>query len=219
MKKIIQNTKKVIEALRTKNGDDFVYPEIEERIIFDPDAEVLISKEILNDFLTRNFPFSTKINLDEKRQVDISVSSAVLQFEQGNVVQLQITNAGIRSEKMNFNIGLQSNIVILQLNIGIIKEDNDFRLVISGGFSTFDVKFMPKWLEKRIVDYLRTKLFSPLLDRSITEFIGISKELNTEYGAIKLNLQPEDAAIKIDKNGVRLQVKYLKASKTHLLGH
>ncbi|MCP4756705.1 MAG: hypothetical protein GY866_38065 [Proteobacteria bacterium] len=209
MKKIIRNTKNIIDSIKSgeTNGSALPLPMGTEDIE-EPDAEVLISKNIINEFLNQNFPFATSIKLDDTKQIAISVTAADIQTEDGNIIQLQITDASIQFEKLKFPIGLKSNAVKIKLNFGIRKTMDRFNLVISGDFSSLDVRFLPKWMERRIVDFLNTKFFSPLVDLDITPFLTIDTTVENEYGTVKFKKDLKDIAIQINNTGIRLKVKY-----------
>ena len=212
MKKILDNTRKVIKGLKTGNTTiPYKLHGIETANVETPDAEILLSIKLINDLLKQNFPFSTTIRFDEKKQVDISVTDVNIKTEKGNAIQLRISDAGIQFEKMKFKIGLQSNNVVLTLNFRVIKDEERFRLIAQGFFSSFKVNYLPKWLEKRIIDYLGAKILSPILDQDITDLLTFKKEFYTEYGPIHLNLIPENVSLTIDEKGIHLKAEFQKA--------
>lgn len=210
MKDIIGKSRKIIRSISEKNEDYTLLPEIIKEPIEEPDAEVILSPAILNDLLQRNFPFSTVLPLDESQTVEISISAAEIRFTDGNRIELIVTDAGIKYGGRLFRIGVHSNRVELALTVGVMKSGDRFRLLIFGEFSCFDIKYLPSWLENRLVDLLRRHFLSPALNRDITDLLTMEKEIELGRKAVRIDLKPQEIVAAIDRKGIRLQAAFRK---------
>lgn len=213
MKDIIGKSRKIIRSISEKREDYTLLPEIIKKPIEEPDAEVIISPAILNDLLQRNFPFSTAVPLDENQNIDISISAAEISFTEGNRIELAVTDAGIKYGRRFFRIGVHSNRVELTLTAGVMKSQDRFRLLIFGEFSCFDIRYLPSWLENRLVDLLRRHFLSPVLDRDITDLLTMEKEIDLGRKAVRIVLKPEEIVAAIDRKGIRLQAAFRKMAR------
>lgn len=176
--------------------------------IEDPDLAVLISKNIVNDFLKQNLPYKTQIPINESQKINISVEETRIQTDKNNILLLEVTDAAVKYERQMFQVGLKSNRIRLVLNPSINIENDRLFLVINGDFLELDVKFIPKWVEIKIISYLKTKIFSPLVHLDITDLITFNFNLDHELGRLKFHQKPQSVAIVTNSNGIRVKLKY-----------
>lgn len=185
-----------------------------------PDAEVKISKDILNELLNQNFPLKGSLSIGTEKEVRFSVEGAELEMKPGNQVELRVTKAAIHYNQTLFKIGLRSNIVAATLHVGVVSKEGDFRLLGHGWFSEFHIKYLPRWVGARIAETLASRFFSPLLDISVNSFLSFDQSFDADVVEFKASLKPEAVSAKITKNGLKLQVRFAKtgrpASDPHL---
>lgn len=204
-----------MKAFSGVDKDRTEHPHLEAGFIEDADAEVSISVSILNDLLMQNFPLQTQLEIDQNKQLELTVSGAELRMESDNTLELQVTDATIRYEQMRFKVGIHSNSVALKLNPGICQSENRFRLVAYGWFSSFDIQYLPDWIARRITELLKVKFLSPLVDYDVTDLLAVDKEIDTGHATLKLALLPDDVAVIVDEKGLTLQARFAKNQPTN----
>ncbi len=210
MKSLLKASKTVIKTLITDPDSKQLIPAFESESIENPDIELLISNLIINELLHQNFPFETALPIDENKQVKIHVSGAEVRMTSNNLVELRITDATIHFDKSIFKVGIRSNAVAVELNPGIIEDRGTFRLIAFGQFSSFDIKYMPSWLERLFTEVVRKKFLSPLVDIDITKLLTVEKQIDTGLAPLNLALKPEKVSIKIGEKGISLQARIHK---------
>lgn len=176
--------------------------------IKNPDLAVLISKNIVNDLLKQNLPYKTQIPISDNQKINLSVEETRIQTDTQNMLQLEVTDAAVQYERQMFHVGLKSNRIRFELNPSINIENDRLFLVINGDFLELDVKFIPKWVENKIIHYLKTKLFSPLVHLDITDLVTFNLNLDHELGKLKFHQKPQSVAIVTNRNGIRIKLKY-----------
>jgi len=210
MKDLIRTSKKVFKVLTAGFEVERLLPDFITASVENPDAELGISVDILNELLNQNFPLETSVPISGDKQVDISVAAAEIHMKPHHEVELRITNAAIQYDQTIFKIGLQSNVVAVSLQLGIVKKDSDFYLVAHGSFPEFHIKYLPKWVETRLAEVLTSKLLSPLINFKIDDLLTLNKEFKTDFVTFKLALKPETAGVKVTEKGISLQVRFQK---------
>ncbi|MBU2511125.1 hypothetical protein KJ966_07295 [bacterium] len=210
MKNLLKASKFLVETLRVDPDSRQLVPALKPEPVEKPDIELTISNQIINELLLQNLPFETSIPVHENKQIKISISDAEVRTKSNNLVELKITDAAIQFDQSTFKVGIKSNTVAVELNPGIIENKGALRLVAHGRFSSFDVKYMPLWLEKLFVEVVRKKFLSPLVDIDITKLLTIENRIDVGITPLSLALKPEVISIKIDEKGISLQARFNK---------
>lgn len=210
MKNLIKASKFVIKTLTADPEATLLSPVFQSDPIDNPDLELFISNQIINELLSQNLPFKASIPLDDNKQIKIFVSNAEVLTGPGNLLELGITDATIQFDQTVFKIGIKSNTVALRLIPGVFERDGEFRLVAHGEFSSFDIKHMPSWLEKIFTELVRKKFLSPVADVNITEMLTLDKQIDTGITPLGLAVKPEKISVKISEKGITLQTRFSK---------
>lgn len=207
---LIRTSKKVIKAFTTTPASEPPRLNFVSSVIDNPDAEIGISLDILNEMLHQNFPLKSSVPIMEGKQVDISVENAEICMKPDNDIEISITNASINYDQNIFKVGIRSNVVAVTIRVGVVKEQEDLKLVGYGWFSQFHIKYLPNWVASKLAEVIKTKLMSPLVNLRVNDYLSLNRNMNTEFVTLKAALKPESASVVVSERGINVRVRFSK---------